>query len=136
VTVFEKRMEKARALPSLPKGVSKPTITTGMAAIGRGIDLRNLRAFTADIVQTLGPEVAFRYLQPTEYIKRAAASYGIDVGGLVKTDDQIAQEEQLAKLQQLAETLGPNAVNQMGNVTKEVVKGQMQGQQNASTQEA
>jgi hypothetical protein len=136
VTVFEKRMEKARALPGLPKGVSKPTITTGMAAIGRGIDLRNLRAFTADIVQTLGPEVAFRYLQPTEYIKRAAASYGIDVGGLVKTDDQIAQEEQLAKLQQLAETLGPNAINQMGNVTKEVVKGQMQGQQNASTQEA
>ena len=78
-----------------------------MAAIGRGIDLSNLRAFTTDIVQTLGPEIAFRYLQPTEYIKRAAAAYGIDVGGLVKPEDQIAQEEKFAQIQQLIEMEKP-----------------------------
>ncbi|NPU64607.1 phage tail protein [Bradyrhizobium sp. 83012] len=126
VTLFEARMEKSHQVPALPKGIVKPTITTGMAAIGRGIDLKNLRAFTADIVQTLGPEVAFRYLQPTEYIKRAAASYGIDTGGLVKSDQVIAQEEQMAQLQQLVQTLGPNALNQMGGMGKEVVKGAVQ----------
>lgn len=128
VLLFEDRMEKLRQVPPMPKGVVKPTITTGMAAIGRGIDLRNLRAFTADIVQTLGPEIAFRYLQPTEYIKRAAAAYGIDTGGLVKPDDQIAQEEQLAKLEALAQNLGPQALQQMGGMGKEVVKGAVQQQ--------
>jgi hypothetical protein len=126
VNLFERRMEKNRQVPPMPNGVVKPTITTGMAAIGRGIDLRNLRAFTADIVQTLGPEIAFRYLQPTEYIKRAAAAYGIDTGGLVKPDDQIAQEEQLAKLEALAQNLGPQAIQQMGGMGKEVVKGAIQ----------
>jgi hypothetical protein len=130
VLLFEDRMEGSHKVPPLPKGFVKPTITTGMAAIGRGIDLRNLRAFTADIVQTLGPEIAFRYLQPTEYIKRAAAAYGIDTGGLVKPDDQIAQEEQMAKLEQLAQNLGPQALQQLGGMGKEVVKGAVQQQGN------
>jgi len=133
VLLFEDRMEKSRQVAPLPKGVVKPTITTGMAAIGRGIDLRNLRAFTADIVQTLGPEVAFRYLQPTEYIKRAAAAYGIDTGGLVKPDQVIAQEEQMAQLQALVQNLGPQALSAMGGMGKEVVKGAMQ-QQGANEQ--
>lgn len=130
VLLFEDRMEKNRQVPQMPKGVVKPTITTGMAAIGRGIDLRNLRAFTADIVQTLGPEIAFRYLQPTEYIKRAAAAYGIDTGGLVKPDTVIAQEEQMAQLQALVQNLGPQALQQLGGMGKEVVKGAVQQQGN------
>lgn len=133
VRLFEARMEKSHQVPPLPKGFVKPTITTGMAAIGRGIDLRNLRAFTADIVQTLGPEIAFRYLQPTEYIKRAAAAYGIDTGGLVKPDDVIAQEEQMAQLQALVQNLGPQALQQLGGMGKEVVKGAVQ-QQGANDQ--
>lgn len=133
VLLFEDRMERSHQVPSLPKGVVKPTITTGMAAIGRGIDLRNLRAFTMDIVQTLGPEVAFRYLQPTEYIKRAAAAYGIDTGGLVKPDQVIAQEEQMAQLQALVQNLGPQALQQLGGMGKEVVKGAVQ-QQGANDQ--
>ncbi|PZA13959.1 phage tail protein [Rhodopseudomonas palustris] len=128
VLLFEDRMEKNRQVAELPKGFVKPTITTGMAAIGRGIDLRNLRAFTADIVQTLGPEIAFRYLQPTEYIKRAAAAYGIDTGGLVKPDAVIAQEEQLAKLEALIQNLGPQALQAAGGMGKEVVKGAIQQQ--------
>jgi hypothetical protein len=133
VLLFEDRMEGSHKVPPLPKGVVKPTITTGMAAIGRGIDLRNLRAFTADIVQTLGPEIAFRYLQPTEYIKRAAAAYGIDTGGLVKPDNVIAQEEQMAQLQALVQNLGPQALQQLGGMGKEVVKGAVQ-QQGANDQ--
>jgi hypothetical protein len=128
VTLYEDRMERVRKLPALPKGVSRPVITTGMAALGRGIDLRNLKAFTMDIVQTLGPEVAFRYLQPSEYMKRAAASYGIDTVGLIKSEDEIAREEQIAQLQALAQNLGPNAVNALGGVAKEAMKGQTQDQ--------
>lgn len=126
VTIFEHRMEKARRLPPMPKGATRPVITTGIEALGRGIDLRNLRAFTADVIGTLGPEIAMRYLVATEYIKRAAASYGIDTEGFVKTDEQIQQEEQFAQLVELLRTNSPEILKQFGGLTKEVVKGQIQ----------
>lgn len=122
VALYTTRMERNRQVPPLPKGTVTPQITTGIAAIGRGIDQKALRAFTADIIQTLGPEMAFRYLNPTEYIKRAAASYGIDVGGLVKTDDQITQEEQQAKLMEMAQNLGPEALKQVGGMAQAQMK--------------
>lgn len=130
VTVYEDRMEKLRHVPPLPKGLVKPTITTGIEAIGRGIDLRNLRSFTADIIQTLTPQIAFNYINATEYIKRSAASYGIDTGGLIKTDQEIAQAEQMQRLQELTQNLGPNAISAMGNMGKEVLKNQIQPQGN------
>lgn len=130
ITVFEDRMEKARRLPKMPKGITRPVITTGIEALGRGIDLRNLRAFTADIVETLGAEVALQYLYATEYIKRAAAAYGIDTNGLVKPDDVVAQNQQFAQLQQLVQQLGPQAISQLGGMTKEVVKNQLQTDKN------
>lgn len=133
VTLYEDRMERVRKVPPLPKGVSRPIITTGMAALGRGIDLRNLRAFTADIVETLTPEIAFRYMQPTEYIKRAAASYGIDTAGLVRSDEEIAQAEQMAQLQALVQNLGPQAIQAMGGMGKEAVKSQLQEPKNGSS---
>lgn len=125
VSVFEGRMEKNRKVPPLPKGAVKPQITTGIEAIGRGIDLRNLRAFTMDIVQTLGPELAFDYLSGTEYIKRAAASYGIDTNGLIKTDEEVAQAQQARKLEALTQSLGPQAITAMGGMGKEVLKNQL-----------
>jgi hypothetical protein len=125
VTLYEDRMERVRQLPPLPKGVSRPLITTGMAALGRGIDLRNLKAFTMDIIQTLTPEIAFRYIEATEYIKRSAASYGIDLGGLIKDANQIAQEEQMAQLQALIQNLGPEALKQIGGAGQEVIKAQL-----------
>lgn len=139
VGLYETRMEKNRKLPPLPKGVSKPVLTTGMAALGRGIDLRNLRAFTADVIQTLTPQVAFQYMEPTEYIKRAAASYGIDTEGLIKSDAEIAANEQQMKMEAMAKALGPNAVNQAGGVAKEAMKQHMQqqnGQQNGPPAQA
>lgn len=129
VNVYTSRMEKNRRVPPLPNGLVRPSITTGIEAIGRGIDLRNLRAFTADVIQVLTPQIAFEYINPTEYIKRSAASYGIDTGGLIKTDEQIAQAEQMQRLQELTQNLGPNAITALGGMGKEVVKSQLQPQQ-------
>lgn len=136
VSVYEDRMEKNRKVPPLPKGFVKPTITTGIEAIGRGIDLRNLRAFTQDIVQTLGPELAFDYISGTEYIKRAAASYGIDTGGLIKSDQEVAQMQQMRKLEAMAHSLGPQAISQLGGMGKEVLKNQLQPTQGTDGQSA
>ena len=126
VLVYEARMEKGRRLPPMPKGMSRPVITSGIEALGRGTDLRNLRAFTADIVQTLTPQVALKYMEPSEYIARAAAAYNIPSDGLVKPAQQVQQEEQYAQLIELLRTNSPEILKQFGGLTNTVVKNQLE----------
>ena len=52
----------------LPVDMVHPVIVTGLEAIGRGHDQRNLQAFVKEIIGTLGPEIAIRYLKPLELI--------------------------------------------------------------------
>lgn len=125
VRLFEDRMEKRRKVPELPKGIVTPTIVTGMEAIGRGYDQRNLKLFIADIIQTVGPEMAFRVLNLQELLKRSAAAYGIDTQGLVVDQETMAQQEQQAQMMQLVQQLGPNAINQLGGMGSEMLKAQL-----------
>jgi hypothetical protein len=48
----------------------------------------------------MGPEGLQTYLKPSELIKRLAYSMGIDTVGLIKTDEELAQEQQAAQEQQ------------------------------------
>ena len=53
----------------------------------------------------MGPEALATYVKPTEMIKRLAYSMGIDVLGLVKSEEELAaeaqQQQQMAMAQQL-----------------------------------
>ena len=51
VKILMKRMSQNKEIPSLPKGSVKPTIITGIEALGRGNDLQKLREFIAEFVQ-------------------------------------------------------------------------------------
>ena len=51
-------------------------------------------------IQPLGPEVIGSQLNVNDYIARLGASLGIDMGGLVKSQDQLDQEAAAAKAQQ------------------------------------
>ena len=42
---------------------------------------------------------------------RRAASLGIDTDGLIKTEEQIAQEQQQAMMMQMAQQYGPQVVD-------------------------
>jgi hypothetical protein len=123
------QMERQGKLPVLPEGTVKPAITTGIEAIGRGNDLTKLQQFMTSLEQ-LGPQVAPTYVNMGDLIKRTGASLGIDMNGLIKTDEQIAAAEQQAQMQNMLQTLGPNAVNQLGGMAKQ----HMQGQQQAAPQ--
>jgi len=59
VRVLMKRMSQTKEIPSLPKGSVKPTIITGIEALGRGNDLQKLREFVAEIGQLaqINPQV-------------------------------------------------------------------------------
>jgi hypothetical protein len=95
------------ALPAMPKGLIEPVVQTGLEAIGRGNDKARLTNFIQTIGAALGPEALMQYVDASELIRRFAASDGIDTDGLVKTDDDLqneqAQQQQLMLEEQLAQ---------------------------------
>lgn len=101
-------------LPELPKDIIKPSIVTGLEALGRGHDRNKLISFFSTLGQTLGPEALQQYVHADEAIARLAVSDGIDPLGLIKTKEEIQAEMQQAQMQQMAQSLGPEAMKQMG----------------------
>lgn len=134
--LFERRMEKNKKVPPLPNDLTSPTIVTGIEALGRGQDLRNLDAFLSGLGDQFGPDVLGRYIKLEEAIKRRGVALGIDMAGLVRTADEVKQAEDQAKLQELAQNLGPQAIGAMGqlqgkgmdNASKEAIAASQQQQ--------
>jgi len=92
--------QKTGQIPRLPKDLVKPTIVAGINALGRGQDRESLGAFLTTIAQTMGPEAIATYVNPEEVIKRLAAAQGIDVLNLVKTMQEVQDQQAQAMEQQ------------------------------------
>lgn len=94
VTILMKRMSQANEIPSLPKNSVKPTIITGVEALGRGNDLQKLREFVAEIANLaqVNPAIV-QSINTQDLVKRIATGLGIDTEGLVKSDEELAQEQ-------------------------------------------
>jgi hypothetical protein len=97
-------MKKENKLPAVPEDKVKPTIITGIEALGRGNDLNRLDTFLSGIGQLLGPEALNQYVNFSEYLKRRALSLGVDVDGLIRTEEELqmqAMQQQEAMQQQM-----------------------------------
>ena len=112
------QMERQGKLPPLPKGVVKPAITTGIEAIGRGNDLTKLAGLLQDIAP-LGPQVIQANLKANDFIRRCGVARGIDMKGLIPTAEEVAEAQEEAQMMQMAEKLGPQAINQIGGAARE-----------------
>jgi hypothetical protein len=116
-------LSKAKKLPALPKGIVIPTVVAGVHGIGRGQDRIALLEFMTTVAQGLGPEALAQYINPTEFLKRLAAASGIQVLGLVKTEEELAgeaqqqseQAQQMALLQQAGQLAKSPMAEQMMN---------------------
>ena len=97
-------LQRSNQIPKLPKDIVRPTIVAGINALGRGQDRESLTQFIGTVAQTLGPEALMKFIEPLEAIKRLAASQGIDILNLVKTQEQISEEmaQQQQAMQQKA----------------------------------
>jgi len=94
------RMIKDKRIPELPKGIVRPSIVTGLEALGRGHDLNKYNAFL-QALQPLGPEAVAQFMDVSDYIKRVGTALGIDMDGLVKTQEMLQQEQAMqAEMQQ------------------------------------
>ncbi len=98
-------LNRNNTLPKLPKDIVRPKIVAGVNALGRGQDREALTMFVTTVAQTLGAEALMKYINPSEAIKRLAASQGIDTLNLIKTEQQLQQEMQAAQQQQQQQAL-------------------------------
>ena len=86
-------------IPKIPKDIVKPTIVAGINALGRGQDRESLGQFLTILAQTLGPETINTFINTDEVIKRLAASQGIDVLNLVRSMQEVQQEQAMMQQQ-------------------------------------
>ena len=94
--------QKKGEIPKIPKGIVKPTIVAGINALGRGQDRESLGQFLTILAQTLGPEAIAQFINTDEVIKRLAAAQGIDVLNLVRSMQEVQQEQAAMQQQQMA----------------------------------
>ena len=116
VKLLMKRMSQTKEIPSLPKNSVKPTIITGIEALGRGNDLQKLREFVGEFVSLAQVNPAImQTLNPSDLIKRIATGLGIETEGLIKSEEQLmAEQQQMMQQQQQQQmmTMAGDAMNQ------------------------
>jgi hypothetical protein len=109
-------------LPNLPKGAIAPSLVTGIEALGRGNDYNKLKQFISDVVELNASSA----LNMQDLISRLGTSLGIEMEGLVKSEEQMKQEmaqQQASQQQQLDAQM-------LSKIAPEIIKGK---QENAPT---
>jgi len=101
------RMNKSGRLPSIPDKYISLAIVTGVDALGRMSDLSRLDTFVGGLGQVIGPEAIATHVNIGEYLSRRAAALAIDTTGLVKSEEELAQEQQAAQMAQMAQDTIP-----------------------------
>jgi hypothetical protein len=123
VALLMTRMGSKNEIPKLPKGSVRPTIITGVEALGRGNDLQKLREFVGEIGQLaqMNPQ-AIQLLNIGDLIERLATGHGIETENLIKSPKQLQAEQeqqmQMQQQQQMMDTAQAVAPKVADNVTK------------------
>lgn len=107
VTIMMNRLEKAKRIPRLPKNI-KPSIVTGLEGLGRGQDRQRLMGALTDL-QPYAEDVK-QVLDFDELARRVLASWQVDAKGLIKSKEQIAQEQAQQMQMNMVQGLGPDAI--------------------------
>jgi hypothetical protein len=100
---------RSRGLVSLPDKTVRPSITTGIDALGRSHELARLDALVGGAVQTFGPEVV-RNFNVSEYLRRRVAALDLDPTKLIRSEEELAQEQQQAMAAEAVNKLGPSVI--------------------------
>jgi hypothetical protein len=119
---LRQNLEKAGRLPTMPKGAIEPVVVTGLDALGRTNDLMKLDRLVQGLFE-LDPTLADKYVSIREYIQRRAVALGVDSEGIVRTDEEVAAKEQQEQQAAMAAQLGPQAIQQAGNMATAAVQG-------------
>ena len=104
-------MEQLRSEGSLPrwpaklKKTIKPVIVTGVDALGRGQELERLRVASLTAGEILQNPAVAGMLNVEVLLQRIYDGAGVPTEGLIKTQEQMAMEQQQAQMQQAAQAV-------------------------------
>jgi hypothetical protein len=118
---------KQGKMPKMPKDSVKPTVVTGIEALGRGQDLNKLATFL-QYLQPLGAEVIASEMNLNDYIDRLAASLGIDTSGLIKSEEQKAQEQAMQQQMMQQQQMEQAAMGAAQAAAPQIAKGAMEAE--------
>ena len=113
VNLLIRDLEKKGKLPTLPKDEIKPSIVTGLEALGRGHDLNKIMLFSDTIRSALGQEVVDDYIKAENFITRTGTSLSVDTDGLVRTEDEVQQRRQQRTMSQVMQDSAPRVAPQV-----------------------
>ena len=88
------QLKKGNKIPPLPDESIEISVVAGFEALGRGNERQKLREFLTDIAQAVGPEVLSKHINLSVLFTRFAAADSLNIEGLVRTQEEIAQEAQ------------------------------------------
>lgn len=103
-----KIMQDDRSIPRLPNDAVSPIIVTGFEALGRNHSTNRLRAMMIDAREILGDQLVASYVNVAEVLKRLGTGHGVEgLDDLLKSEDQVASENETAALQTAASAAAP-----------------------------
>ena len=110
VNIITFYLNKSGDLPTLPNNI-RPSIVTGVDAIGRNADANNLLNY----VSTLNQIGMSQFINKEELANRLAASLLIETDGLIKSEQEVQAEQAAAQQAQLQSSLAEKSVSAIAN---------------------
>ena len=101
------QLQSMGMVANLPPDVVQPAVTTGVEALGRGHDFNKLTTFMQAIATI--PDAA-TVVNWANFTRAIGSACNIDTTGIIKTPEEIQQEQQQAAMMQMAQAATPNMV--------------------------
>lgn len=92
VRVALRQLQATKKIDKLPEQAVNPVVTTGVDAMGRGQDLEKLGAFMKGL-EGVAVASRSRYINESQLTIRLANSLGIDTVGLIRSEEEVQQEQ-------------------------------------------
>lgn len=118
ITIMLGRLRRAGLIGKINDKVIHPVVVTGLEALGRGNDLNRLDVFIGSAVAVLKDQL-FSYMNVGEYLRRRATALGIEVKGLVYTEEEMQQRQAQQQQTQIVSDVAPVVAKEaMSSATK------------------
>lgn len=101
-------------IKKLPPKAVRPSIVTGIEALGRGQELNKMAVFAQAAQQSVGPDQFSKYVNPRAWLGQLAVASGLDTSDLLRSEEEVAAADTAAYQQSLAQKVAPEAARQFG----------------------
>ena len=108
-------MSQSGELPQFPPGTLAPTIVTGLAALGRNAEVAKIMSWANACSSVIGPEAFAGSVNSDQLLKKFGTGFGVKVNEIVKSAEQMQQEQQAAQQQSNMQTMGPEVIRAQAN---------------------